>query len=97
MTHVTIKQTLTSLSLSHQKKDGCAWPCPFFFWYDTDFLEFESFDFIDHILYKSVSYQKKAFFWYDNKDIKVCFLVTHVRWEVLTLTTISEVKMTVKT
>ncbi len=35
------------------------WPHPSFFWYDTDFLEFESFDFIDHILQKSVSYQKK--------------------------------------
>ncbi len=23
---------------------------PTFFWYDTNFLEFESFDFIDHIL-----------------------------------------------
>ncbi len=29
-------------------KEG--WPRPSFFWYDTDFLEFESFDFIDHIL-----------------------------------------------
>ncbi len=37
---------------------------------------------------KSVSYQKKdgrghphlSFFWYDNdKDLKVCFLVTHVK------------------
>ncbi len=32
------KQTLRSLSL----------PRPTFFWYDTDFLEFKSFDFIDH-------------------------------------------------
>ncbi len=47
---VTRKQALRSLSLSYQKKDGHAWPCPSFFWYDTDFLEFESFDFIDHIL-----------------------------------------------
>ena len=39
-----------SLSLSYQKKDGRAWPHPSFFWYDTDFIEFESFDFIDHIL-----------------------------------------------
>ncbi len=23
--------------LSYQKKDGRAWPCPSFFWYDTDF------------------------------------------------------------
>ncbi len=38
---------------------------------------------------KSVSYQKKdghgqahpSFFWYDNdKDVKVCFLVTHLKW-----------------
>ncbi len=34
--------TLRSLSLSYQKKDGRT--------YDTDVLEFESFDFIDHIL-----------------------------------------------
>ena len=50
MTCVTRKQTLRPLSLSYQKKDGRAWPRPSFFWYDTDFLEFESFDFIDHIL-----------------------------------------------
>ncbi len=73
---VTRNQTLRPLWL--------AWPHPSFFWYDTDFLEIESFDFIDHILYKSVSYQKKdgrgqacrSFFWYDNdKDLEVCFLV----------------------
>ncbi len=50
MTHVTRKQTLRSLLLSYQKKDGRTWLHPSFFWYDTDFLEFESFDFIDHIL-----------------------------------------------
>ncbi len=45
-----------------------------FFWYDTDFLEFDSADIIDYILEKSVSYQKEdgrgharpSFFWYDN-------------------------------
>ena len=57
MTHITRKQTLRSLSLSYQKKD--VWLRPYFFLYDTDFLEFESFDFIDHIISKSVSYQKK--------------------------------------
>ena len=36
-----------------------AWPCPSFFWYDTDFSEFDSIDIIDYILEKSVSYQKK--------------------------------------
>ncbi len=41
---VTRKQTLRSLSLSYQKKDGHARPRPLFFWYDIDFLEFESFD-----------------------------------------------------
>ncbi len=59
---------------------------PSFFWYDTDFSEFDSADIIDYILEKSVSYQKKdgrghshpSFFCYDNdKDLKVCFLVTH--------------------
>ncbi len=45
----------------------------------------DSADIIDYILEKSVSYQKKdggacpSFFWYDNdKDVKVCFLVTRV-------------------
>ncbi len=47
----------------------------------------DSADIIDYILEKSVSYQKKdgrgharpSFFWYDNdKDLKVCFLVTHL-------------------
>ncbi len=36
MTRVTRKQTLRSLSVSYQKKDGRAWPRPSFFWYDTD-------------------------------------------------------------
>ncbi len=54
---VTRKHTLRSLSLSYQKKDGRAWP---FFWYDTDFLEFDSADIIDYILEKSVSCQKST-------------------------------------
>ncbi len=85
--HVTRKQTLRSQSLSYQKKDGHAWPRPPFFWYDTYFSEFDSAAIIDYILEKSVSCQKKdgrgharrSFFWYDNdKDLKVCFLVTCV-------------------
>ncbi len=80
LTRVMRKQALRSLS-SYQKRDGRAWP------HDSDFLEFKSFDFIDHVFLKSVSYQKKdglghahpSFFWYDNdKDLKVCFLVTHI-------------------
>ncbi len=56
-------------------------------WYDTDLSEFDSADIIEYILEKSVSYKKKdgrghacpSFFWYDNnKDLKVCFLVTGV-------------------
>ncbi len=90
MKRVTRKQTLRSLSLSYQKKDGHAWPRPSFFCYDTDFSEFDSADIIDYILEKSVSYQKKDgcghacpsfffFFWYDNdKDLKLCFLLTRV-------------------
>ncbi len=87
LTYVTRKQTLRSLSLSYQRKDGRAWPRPSFFWYDTDFSEFDSADIIRYILEKSVSYQKKdgrgharpSFLWYDNdKDLKVYFLVTHV-------------------
>ena len=46
MTHITRKQSLRSLSLSYQKKDGCAWLCPSFFWYDTDLSEFDSVDII---------------------------------------------------
>ncbi len=38
---VTRKQSLRSLSL---------WPRPFFFWYNTDFSEFDSDDTIDYIL-----------------------------------------------
>ncbi len=53
----------------------------------TDFSEFDPADIIAYILEKSVSCQKKdgrghthpSFFWYDNdKDLKVCFLVTSV-------------------
>ena len=50
MTCVTRKQTLRSLLLSYQKKDGQAWPHPSFFWYDTDFSEVDSADIIDYIL-----------------------------------------------
>ncbi len=53
------RQTLRSLSLSYQKKDGHAWSRPSFFWYDTDFSEFDFADIIDYILEKSVSYQNK--------------------------------------
>ncbi len=75
--------------MSYQKKDGCAWPRPSFFWYDTDFSEFDSADNIDYIIEKSVSCQKKdgrdhahlSFFWYDNnKDLKVCFLVMRINY-----------------
>ncbi len=49
---------------------------------EWDFLEFASFDFLDHMLYKSDSYQKKdgrghaysSFFWYDNNKDVFCFL-----------------------
>ena len=46
LTHVTRKQTLRALSLPYQKKDGCV-AAPIlllvsFFWYDTDFSEFDS-------------------------------------------------------
>ena len=80
MMRVTRKQSSRSLSLSYQKKDGHAWPYPFFYWYDTDSLEFDSADIIDYILEKSVSCQKKdvhghagpSFFWYDkHKDLRV--------------------------
>ncbi len=82
MTCLTRKQTWWSLSLSYQKKDGRAHPSfgmtPAFqecnLWYQQNSE-------------KSVSSQKKdgrghpspSFFWYDNnKDLKVCFLVTRI-------------------
>ena len=88
MTPVTRKQTLRSLWLSYQKKDGCAWLRQSFFWYDTDFSEFYSTDITDYNLEKQVSCQKKDghghagpfFFWYDDKDLKVYFLVTRISY-----------------
>ncbi len=86
MTRVTRKQTSGSLSLSYQKKDGRAGPRPSSL-YDTNFSKFDSADIINYILEKLVSYQKKdgrgsarpSLFWYDNdKDFKVCFLMTGV-------------------
>ncbi len=76
---VTRKQTLKSLSLSYQKKDRRARPRPSFFWYDTDFSEFDSADIVDYILKKSLSYQKKdgrewprpSFFWHDTDFSKI--------------------------
>ncbi len=40
-------------------KEGQVPACPSFFWYDTDFSEFDSADIIDYILEKLVSCQKK--------------------------------------
>ncbi len=50
---------------------------------DTDFSEFDSAEIIDYFLEKSVScHARPSFFWYDNnKDLKVCFLVTRVLCE----------------
>ncbi len=79
---VTRKQTLRSLSLSYQKKDGRT----SFFWYDTNLSEFDSADIINYILEKSVSCQepRPSFFWYDNdKDFKVCFLMTHINCQLI--------------
>ncbi len=61
MMRIPRKQTLRSLSLSYQnntKRRMGARGRPSFFWYDTNFLEFDSADIIDYILEKSVSYQK---------------------------------------
>ncbi len=52
-----------------------------FFWHVTDFLIIWPMMSSESNSEKSVSYQKKdgRFFWYDNdKDLKVCFLVMHV-------------------
>ena len=76
--HASLENRPKDLSLSYQKKDGHAWQRPSFFWYDTDFSEFDSAGIIDYILEKAVSYHMcQSFFWYDNdKDLMVCFLVT---------------------
>ncbi len=83
------KQILMSLLLSYQKKGGRTWPHPSFFWHDTDFSRIYSMMSAETNSEKSVSYQKEdgrghahpSFFWYDNdKDLKFCFLVTHVMW-----------------
>ncbi len=65
------------LSLSY------AWPHPSFFWYDTDFLEFESFDFMDHISWITGQNVQKLqillfFTSYIARIFKVCFLVMRV-------------------
>ncbi len=39
---VTRKQTLRSLSLSYQKKDGHPWSRPSFFWYDPSFFWYDT-------------------------------------------------------
>ncbi len=62
---VTRKQTLRSLSLS--------WPRPSFFWYDTDFSEFDSADIIDYILENPLSYQKKDGCSHTTKTLKSVF------------------------
>ncbi len=75
MTCVMRKQTLRSLSLSYQKKDGRG--------HDTGFKRIWSMKSKDSNSKKSVSYQKKdggpSGGWCGNdKDLKVCFLVTHI-------------------
>ncbi len=77
MTRITRKQTLRSLSLSYQKKDGRVWPRPSFFWCATDFYGIWSMKSKDSNSKKSVSYQKKDG---RDKDLKICFLVTHLTW-----------------
>ncbi len=61
------KTDLKIFVVSYQKKDG----------YDTDFSEFDCAEIIDYILEKSVSDQKKDG---NDKVLKVCFLMTHVKW-----------------
>ena len=48
-------------------------------WYDIDFSEFDSADAVHYILEKWPHPSSFCMFWYDNyKDLKVCFLVTHI-------------------
>ncbi len=71
--------------MSYQKKDGRGHVRPSFFWYDTDFLE--------NMIYEVKSYffalysqngLASPIFWApsitndNDKDLKVCFLVTRV-------------------
>ncbi len=72
MRRIMRKQTLRSLSLSYQEKDGHAWPLPSFFWYDSNFSRI-------WLWWHSIqSYQNKdgcahacpSIFWYGNdKDL----------------------------
>ncbi len=86
LTRVTRKQTLRSLSLSYQKKDGRAWPCPSFFWHDTDFFENLFYDvsrvkfwLFENLIYDVVSEKKrkneKKEFW------KVGVILKHLVWQ----------------
>ncbi len=86
MTCITRKQTLRSLWLSYQKKDGRAWPRISFFWYDTDLAGNMIYKVKRLKFWKVGLNQNKdghghghpSFFWHDNdKDLKVCFLLTH--------------------
>ncbi len=78
MTCITRKQTLWSLSLSYQKKDGRAWPRPSFFWYDTDKALKVGF-LVTHLIFHWVGEdgrgKRERFFgsrW--NMGIALCFL-----------------------
>ncbi len=66
---VTRKQTLRSLSLSYQKKDGRRHRLFENIIYDVSRVKF----------WKVSLIPKECFFWNDSdKDRKVCFLVTHI-------------------
>ncbi len=81
LTCATRKQTLRSLSLSYQKKDGRAWPRPSFFWHDTNFSAESNSQKVGVV--PKEGWARPSFFSYDNdKDLKVCFLVTCVNMTV---------------
>ena len=63
-------------SLSYQKKDGHAGPCPSFFWYDTDFLEFFEKKNLDFLFLKSRCHTKRRTGARDS-DIMGPFCVMH--------------------
>ncbi len=73
LTHVTRKQTLRTWSLSYKKKDGRVWPILLLVWHGL-------FRIWVIWLYRSYSLKVSVIpFWYDNdQDLKVCFLVTRV-------------------
>ncbi len=89
MTCVMRKQTLRSLTLSYQKKDGARGRAHSSFGMTPTFWEYNLWCQQSQIL-KSQCHIKRRMgtatqahpsFGYNDKDLKVCFLVLHLKWD----------------